>query len=85
MNCSNLVSLEVHMKKIYRLEDLDCAVCAGKMEHAISKIDGVQEVNVNFLTQKLTLVADDEKFESIVDEAVKICKKIEPDCRIIRK
>ena len=62
------------MKKIYRLEDLECAVCAGKME-----------VNVNFLTQKLTLVADDEKFESIVDEAVKICKKIEPDCRIIRK
>ena len=45
------------MKKIYRLEDLECAVCAGKMEHAISKIDGVQEVNVNFLTQKLTLVA----------------------------
>lgn len=73
------------MKKIYRLEDLECAVCAGKMEQAISKIDGVQEVNVNFLTQKLTLVADDEKFESIVDEAVKICKKIEPDCRIIRK
>lgn len=64
------------MKKIYRLEDLECAVCAGKMEHAISKIDGVQEVNVNFLTQKLTLVADDEKFESIVDEAVKICKKL---------
>lgn len=73
------------MKKNLQIRRLRvCSMCR-KMEHAISKIDGVQEVNVNFLTQKLTLVADDEKFESIVDEAVKICKKIEPDCRIIRK
>ena len=72
------------MKKVYKLEDLDCANCAAKMERAIAKIDGVQSVSVSFLTQKLTLEADEEKMEAIINEAAKICKKIEPDCRIIR-
>ena len=72
------------MKKVYKLEDLDCANCAAKMERAIAKIDGVQSVSVSFMTQKLTLEADEEKMEAIINEAAKICKKIEPDCRIIR-
>ena len=54
------------MKKVFKLEDLDCANCAAKMENAISKIEGVESANVSFMTQKMT-----------------ICKKIEPDCKII--
>ena len=71
------------MKKTFKLEDLDCANCAAKMENAIAKIEGVQTVSVSFLTQKLTLEAEDAVFEDVVKKAVKIAKKVEPDCRII--
>ena len=70
------------MKKIFKLTDLDCANCARKMEDAIRKIDGVQDVTVSFMTQKLTLVADVARFDEIVKEAVKVCRKVEPDCTI---
>lgn len=72
------------MKKTYKLEDLDCANCAAKMERSIAKIDGVQSVNVSFIAQKLTIEADDDKFEEIMDQVVKACKKVEPDCVILR-
>jgi len=72
------------MKKVFMLEDLDCAHCAAKIEDAIAKLDGVNSVSVSFLAQKLTLDADDDKFEDILKKAVKIAKKIEPDCRIIK-
>lgn len=72
------------MKKIYKLEDLDCANCAAKMERAVQKIDGVNSVNVSFMTQRMTIDADDNRFDEIMNEVVKVCRKIEPDCRIIR-
>lgn len=73
------------MKKVFRMEDLDCANCAAKMENAIKKIEGVEDATVSFMSQKLTLVADDDKFDDILKKAVKICKKVEPECRIIVK
>ena len=73
------------MKKIFKLEDLDCANCARKMEDGIKKIDGVTDASVNFLAQKLTLEADDDRFDAILKEVVKTCKKIEPDCTVIVK
>ena len=72
------------MKKKFKLQDLDCANCAAKMEAAIRKLPGVNDALVSFLAQKLTLDADDERFEEILDQAVKICKKVEPDCKILR-
>lgn len=71
------------MKKVFKLADLDCANCAAKMENAIKALDGVQDCTVSFMTQKMTLVADDDSFDEIVKKAAKICRKIEPDCRII--
>lgn len=71
------------MKKSFKLQDLDCAHCAAKMEDAIRKLEGVEGVNVNFLAQKLTLEVPDEKFDAVLAEAVKVCKKIEPDCTIL--
>lgn len=68
------------MKKTFCLENLDCANCAAKMEHAVSRIDGVNSVSVSFLTQRMTLDADDGRFEEIAAEAVKKCRKVEPDC-----
>ncbi len=73
------------MKKRYNLRDLDCANCAAKMEEAIRKIDGVHDATVSFLTQKMTIDAEDERFEAIIDQVVKVCRKVEPDCEILRK
>lgn len=70
------------MKKRFGLTDLDCAHCAAKMEDAIKQINGVQNAQVNFLAQKLTVEADDARFDGIMKEIVKVCKKIEPDCTI---
>ena len=71
------------MKKVFKLEDLDCANCAAKMESAIAKIDGVTSATVSFMSQKLNIEADDARFDDIMKEVVKTCKKVEPDCRII--
>ena len=73
------------MKKTFKMIDLDCANCAAKMEAAIKKIDGVRDAAVSFMTQKLTIQADDARFDAVVQEAVKVCKKVEPDCEIVLK
>ena len=70
------------MKKTFKLTDLDCANCAAKMENGIKKLDGVHDAAVSFLTQKMTVDADDARFDDIMKQVVKLCKKIEPDCVI---
>ena len=72
------------MKKVYRLEDLDCANCAAKMERAVAKIDGVNEVSISFMGQRMSIDVDEGRFEEIMDRVVKACKKVEPDCTIVR-
>ena len=71
------------MKKVFRFENLDCAHCAARMEEKIAKLDGVISVQVGFLTQKLTLEAEDAVFDEVLLKAAKICRKIEPDCNLI--
>ena len=70
------------MKKKFKLTDLDCATCAAKMENAIRKIEGVSDASVSFMTQKMTIEADDARFDAIMEEVVKVCRKVEPDCVI---
>ena len=70
------------MKKTFKLEDLDCANCAAKMECAVAKLEGVKSAEVSFLTQKMTIEAEEADFDRIMKQAVKVCKKVEPDCRI---
>lgn len=71
------------MKKTYTIENIDCGHCASKIEDAINKIQGITKAKLNFLTQKLTIEADDAEFDRVMDEAVSISKKIEPDCEIL--
>ena len=71
------------MKKKFKLQDLDCANCAAKMEEAIKKIDGVNDASVNFMMQKMTIDADDSKFDDIMKEVVTVCAKVGPDCKIL--
>ena len=70
------------MKKRFKLTGLDCANCAAKMEDAIKKIDGVHDATVSFMAQKMTVDADDARFDDIMKEIVSVCKKVEPDCVI---
>ena len=70
------------MKKVFVMENLDCANCAAKMEDAINKLEGVNKATVNFLAQKMTVDAVDDRFDEIMQEIVKVCKKVEPDCEI---
>ena len=71
------------MKKVFKLQDLDCANCAKKMEDAINKLDGVESATVSFISQKLTITADDARFDDIMKQVVKECNKVEPDCTIV--
>ncbi len=71
------------MKKKFKLEDLDCANCAAKMEEAIKKIPGVNDASVSFMTQKMMVDAEDEKFDEIMKEVASVCAKVEPDCKIL--
>ena len=73
------------MKKVFKLEELDCAHCAAKMEDGIRKLDGVINVSINFLSQKMTLEADDAYFDDVLKKAQDTIRKIEPDCRILVK
>ena len=71
------------MKKKIKLQDLDCANCAAKMEEAIKKIAGVSDASVSFMTQKMMIDAEDGRFDEIMEEVVKVCRKVEPDCKIM--
>ncbi len=69
------------MKKRYKFE-VDCANCAAKVEEAVKKIDGVHDASVNFMAQKMTIDADDARFDEILKEVVAAAKKVEPDCKL---
>ena len=71
------------MKKVYKLEDLDCANCAAKMERAVAKIEGVSSIHISFITQKMIIELDETKADEIIREVIKTCKGVEPDCTII--
>ena len=73
----------LEMKKVYKLEDLDCANCAAKMERAVAKIEGVSSIHISFITQKMIIELDETKADEIIREVIKTCKRVEPDCTII--
>ena len=66
------------MKRRYTLENLGCANCAAKMEEKLTDLDGVNSVTVNFITTKMVLDVEDDKFDSVLNQAKDIIKSIEP-------
>lgn len=70
------------MRKVYKLDGEICANCASKIQDKIAKIDGVNSVSVNAMTLKFRLDADDDKFQDILDQSIKIFDAIEPDCEV---
>lgn len=68
------------MKKVIRLEDLDCANCAAEMENNVKKINGISSASVSFMNQKMILEIEEERTDEILKEVKKVCAKVEPDC-----
>lgn len=64
------------MKKVYKLEDLDCANCAAKMERAVAKIEGVSSIHISFITQKMIIELDETKADEIIREVLKLVKEL---------
>lgn len=71
------------MKKVVKIMNLDCANCAQELEHVISKIEGVNEVSIHFMTQKMTIDIEDEQYDKVIKAIEKAKKKVEPDCEIV--
>lgn len=69
------------MKKKFKIE-VDCANCAAKIETAAKQVPGVTDASVSFMTQKMMLEADDDRFDAVLNEVVRVAKKVEPDFEI---
>ena len=70
------------MKKSYKIE-VDCANCANLMEEATRKTVGVANATVNFMTQKMIVeFAEGADAKRVMQDVLKVCKKVEPDCEI---
>ena len=73
------------MRKSFKVNGIDCANCAAKLERNIAKIKGVESPAVVFATSKLRLEAPDDNFDAVLAEAVSVAKKLEPDWEIVVK
>ena len=73
------------MKRIYDLENLDCANCAAKMEEKIKKIEGVTAANVSFFAQKLVLEGDEARWNKILEETARAITSVDSDCKLLAK
>ncbi len=72
------------MKKVFKLEGLDCAHCAAKIEERVSKLEGVRSVVINFMTTKMTLESIDENIGEVVEKVKKLINEIEPDVNMVK-
>ena len=71
------------MKKLIKVENLDCANCARKLEEKLQKLEGVNDCKVSFMNQKITIDIQDDKSDEIFEEIIKVCKTTEPDMKIV--
>ncbi len=68
-------------KKVYIVENLDCAHCASQVEAALNAHPAVQEAVLTFATKQLRLTAEDP--DALLPELREIARKVEPEVRII--
>ena len=70
------------MKKSFKIE-VDCANCANLVENALKKENGIKDVVVNFMTQKMKVEFEDSvDVEAMKENMLKTARKIEPDFEI---
>ena len=70
------------MKSKFKIEGLDCANCASELENKLGKIEGIENVSINFFMQKMELEYKEENKEEILEKVKKVIKKEEPDVSI---
>lgn len=70
------------MKKHVKIENLDCANCAAKLELTLAKIEGVNSVSVNFMAQKMLIDIEDSAYDKVVEKVKAAVRKSEPDCAL---
>jgi yvgw protein len=70
------------MKKVFKLEGLNCAHCAAKIEEKVAKLEGVKSVMINFMTTKMIL--ESENMEEVVEKVKKIVNEVEPDVNMVK-
>lgn len=70
------------MKSTFKIKNLDCANCAAQLENAIQKIEGIENVSINFMMEKMTLEYHEENKQEIMEKIKKTIKKEEPDVKI---
>ena len=71
------------MKKVYRMQNLDCANCAAKMERSIQKIKGVSDAQVSFMAQRLTMEVDESLLPEILEQVKRCVAKVDPNCKVL--
>ena len=71
------------MQKSYKLEGLDCASCADKIEKSVQKIHGVEKARVDFMAEKMTLEVESGHDLEVENEARAVIGKLEPDVKVI--
>ena len=71
------------MSKTYKIE-VDCANCANLVEEAAKKVDGVKDLSVSFMTQKMNVSFEEGANETaVMANVLKTAKKIESDFEIL--
>lgn len=70
------------MKKKYKLNEIDCANCAMKLEEAVKAIEGVTSAKVNYMMQKLTFEAEEGSIAEVEKAVLGVCRKMEPDMEV---
>ncbi len=72
------------MKKKYKLDEIDCANCALKLENAIKEVNGVTDAKVNYMMQKMTFEADEASIDAVEKDVLAVCKRMEPDMEVTK-
>ena len=70
------------MKKIIKIEGIDCANCAKVLENEINKLDGIKNAKINFIKSTLSFESNDT--EKALKDITKLTKYIEPDAKIVK-
>ena len=64
------------------LTDVDCPHCAEKLKNAISEIDGIYNVSVNHIRERLIFVCESDKAEKLIDEIKKVAEDALPEANV---
>lgn len=66
------------------LQKVDCANCANLVEKEARKVEGVKDLSIAFMTQKMKVTFEDgANQDAVMAEVLKVAKKVEPDFEIL--